>query len=415
MTPNVKADVLKFSGAKQIPDKVYPPKWSVVSSREESGKLCRGLTWQLGVAADGPVELPVKSFPHGAVFSPTGGGKSILIKANIERWRAMGAICLLGDGKGSDYVTYRNSPGVVAVGHGGEDGKNGMYYYATIELAHRIMNTRRAAGAKRKLADPNGWEDVPSVLLVLDELKSMLGVWSSSDHLDASEKRFLFKRIDEVGSIGRQPRVNMLMATQDLRDESIRASWLNNARLRVCLAKPSTMEVRKGFQPSLHAEVLRVAAGFDDSIPGRAMIACYDNESGTTAVKEFQGYFGYAPGEEFPSDAKGIAEWTEFKAAVSDRIPRLHPRLWFRLDKPSLCQQGIEQAEGGEPLGYIDFELFTPTEISKLEVVNLDRQDSSGAWVPDPEMLKYDPHPDNAAYVGHPPADSGPTKLPQEM
>lgn len=414
MTPDVKADFLRFSCVKDIPDQVYPPKWPVVSSLEEAGRICRDLTWRLGVAADGSVELPVKTFPHGAVFSPTGGGKSILIKANIERWRAAGAICLLGDGKGTDYVTYRNRPGVVAVGSGGEGG-NGMYYYAVVELAHRIMNTRRKSGAKRKLANPNGWEDVPSVLLVLDELKSMLGVWSSSDHLDADEKRFLYKRIDEIGSIGRQPRVNMLMATQDLYDDSIRGKWLNNARLRVCLAKPEPMEVKKGFQPMLRDEVLRVAAGFDDTLPGRAMIAAYDSESGSTAVKEFQGYYGYSPGEPFPKDSQGTTEWTEFKTAVSDQIPRLHPRLWFRLDEPSLAQQELESSENAEPLGFIDFELFTPTEISRLEVVNLDQKDSTGRWIPDPAMLKYDPHPENAAYVGHPPADSGPAKLPQEM
>ncbi|MGB8402826.1 MAG: hypothetical protein WCE30_01980 [Mycobacterium sp.] len=414
MAPDVKADRLTFVGMEQIPRKVYPPKWHVVSSRDESGIVGRNLTWKLGQAADGLIELPFNKFPHGVVFSPTGGGKSIFVKSGaIEPVRAAGGIILLGDGKGTDYVTYRNSPGVVAVGSGGEGG-NGMYYFAMVEIAHRIMNTRRKIGAKKKLDNPDTWEDVPPVLLVLDELKSMLGVWSASD-LDVEEKRIVQKRVDEIGALGRQPRVSMLMATQDLYDASIRGSWLNNAGLRVCLAKPSEREVKKGFEPSIQGEVLRVAATFDDSVRGRGMVAAYDHESGATAIKEFQGYYGYSPGEQFPSDSAGLQEWTGFKTSVSDRVPRLHPRLWFRLDEPSLRQQEFDEKHGGKSLGFIDFELFTPSEIADLELVNLDYQDATGAWKPDPEMAKYDPHPQNPEYVGHAPPDAGPTKLPQEM
>ncbi|SHQ50270.1 hypothetical protein [Mycobacteroides abscessus] len=416
MTPDVKKDFLKFSGVKDIADKVYPPRWTVVSSREEAGVAGRTLAWQLGIAADGPVELPLNKFPHGVVFSPTGGGKSIFVKSGaIEPIRSAGGIILLGDGKGTDYITYRNAPGVVAVGSGGEGG-NGMYYYATVEIAHRIMNTRRKLGASKKLESPDTWEDVPAVLLVLDELKSMLGVWDGSTELDPDEKRLVQKRVDEIGALGRQPRVHMLMATQDLYDASIRGSWLNNAGLRVCLAKPSIREVKKGFEPSIQPEVLRVAAGFDDAIRGRGMVAAYDNDSGTTAIKEFQGYYGYSPGEPFPADPQGRSEWDGFKAAVSDKVPRLHPRMWFRLDEPSLRQQEIEEKPGAKPLGYIDFELFKPSEISELELINLDRWDEEKrTWQPDPAMVKFDPHPQNLEYVGHAPPGSGPTKLPQEM
>lgn len=289
-----------------------------------------------------------------------------------------------------------------------------MYYFAVAEIAHRIMNSRRKIGAKRKLENPDTWEDFPVVLLVLDELKTMLGVWASSD-LDPDEKRIIYKRIDGIGALGRQPRVHMVMATQDLYNESIRGSWLNNAGLRVCLAKPSEREVNKGFEASLRSEVLRVAAGFDDSIAGRGMVAAYDKESGSAAVKEFQGYYGYSPGEKFPEDSKGMAEWSDFKSAVSDRVPRLHPRMWFQLDEPSLRQQEMEEKPGAKPLGYIDFELFTPSEIGELKLVNLDRQDAAGEWKPDPAMVKYDPHPENPEYVGHAPPGSGPAKLPQEM
>lgn len=416
MTPYVKTDFLKFSGVKEIEDKVYPPRWIVVSSREEAGTVGRALAWRLGVASDGPVELPLSKFPHGVVFSPTGGGKSIFVKSGaIEPLRAAGSIILLGDGKGTDYITYRNAPGVVAVGSGGEGG-NGMYYYGVVEIAHRIMNLRRKLGASRKLESPDTWEDVPAVLLVLDELKSMLGVWDGSTDLDPDEKRLVQKRVDEIGALGRQPRVHMLMATQDLYDASIRGSWLNNAGLRVCLAKPSPREVKKGFELSIQQEVMRVAAGFDDAIRGRGMVAAYDQDSGTTAIKEFQGYYGYSPGEPFPDDPMGRGEWDGFKASVSDRVPRLHPRMWFRLDEPSLRQQAIEEKPGAKPMGYIDFELFTPSEISELELVNLDRRNAqTGAWEADPAMIKFDPHPQNLEYVGHAPAGSAPTKLPQEM
>jgi len=411
MTLDTKADRLTFSGVEQIPRKVYPPKWPVVSTREQAGRVGRDLSWQLGQAADGPVELPVNKFPHGVVFSPTGGGKSIFVKANIEAFLAAGAIILLGDGKGTDYPTYRNRPNVIAVG---ARAGNGMYYFAIIELAFRIMNQRLDLGPKRKLANPDTWEDVPRLLAILDELKTMLGKWDNSD-LDPEEKRFINQRVDEVLSLGRQPRAHLLMATQDLYDKSIRGAWLNNAQMRVCLAKPNEREVKKAFEPSIQAEVLRVAAAFDDSIKGRGMVAAYDSDSGATAIKEFQGYYGYAPGEEFPSDPTGIAEWSDFKSSVSDRIPRLHPRMWFRLDEPSLRQQELE-SDGENPLGYIDFELFTPSEIGKLEVISLDRRDElTGEWVPDPDMVRYDPHPLNPEYVGHPPPGAAAALLPEEM
>lgn len=404
-------DRLLFSGVEQIPRRVYPPKWHVVATREEAGAAGRELSWRLGESADGPLELPLNKFPHGVVFSPTGGGKSILVKANIERFLAAGGISLLGDGKGTDYPSYRNRPNVVAVG---ARGGNGMCYYAVIELAHRIMNQRLDLGPVRKMANPETWEDVPRVLLVLDELKSMLGVWDNSD-LDADEKRFIQSRVDQIGALGRQPRTHLLMATQDLYDKSIRGSWLNNAQLRVCLAKPAEREVKKAFEHSIQPEVLRVAAGFDDTIRGRGMVAAYDSDSGATAIKEFQGYYGYAPGEEFPNDAQGQAHWNEFKTSVSDRIPRLHPRMWFRLDQPSARQQEMEEADETSS-GFIDFELFTPTEISKLDVVNLDmRDEQTGEWVPDPAMVRYDPHPLNAEYVGHAPAGAAAARLPQEM
>lgn len=411
MTLDSRADRLMFSGVEQIPRTVYPPKWQVVNSREEAGIVGRDLSWRLGEAADGPLSLPLNKFPHGVVFSPTGGGKSILVKANLERFRAAGGICLLGDGKGTDYPTYRNRPNVVAVG---ARGGNGMAYFGAIELAHRIMNQRLDLGPSKKLANPETWEDVPRVLLVLDELKSMLGVWDNSD-LDAEEKRFIQSRVDQIGALGRQPRVHLLMATQDLYDKSIRGSWLNNAQLRVCLAKPAEREVKKAFEPSIQPEVLRVAAGFDDTIRGRGMVAAYDGDSGATAIKEFQGYYGYAPGEDLPKDPQGQQNWSEFKAAVSDRIPRLHPRMWFRLNQPSARQMEREE-EDGEEMGFIDFELFTPTEISKLDVVNLDmRDEQTGAWVPDPAMVRYDPHPLNSEYVGLAPAGAAAARLPQEM
>jgi len=413
MTLDTKADRLTFSGVEQIPRKVYPPKWPVVSTREQAGRVGRDLAWQLGHAADGAVSLPLNKFPHGVVFSPTGGGKSILVKANIEVFLAAGGILLLGDGKGTDYPTYRNRPNVVAVG---ARAGNGMNYFAVIELAFRIMNQRLDLGPKRKLENPDTWEDVPRLLVVADELKTMLGKWENSD-LSAEEKRFIQQRVDEILALGRQPRTHLLMATQDLYHNSIRGSWLNNAQMRVCLATPDEREVKKAFEKSIQAEVLRVAAAFDQSIRGRGMVAAYDSDSGATAIKEFQGYYGYAPGEEFPGDPMGIAEWNDFKSSVSDRIPRLHPRMWFRLDEPSQRQQELE-SDGENPLGYIDFELFTPSEIGKLEVVSLDRREGdelTGEWVPDPDMVRYDPHPLNPEYVGHPPPGAAAALLPEEM
>jgi len=194
------------------------------------------------------------------------------------------------------------------------------------------------------------------------------------------------------------------MVTPDLYDASIRSFWLDNTSLRVFLSKPSKLDVAKGlFEREFRAEALRVAATFDGTVRGRGIVAAYGDHSDDKVITEVQGYYGYSPDYPFPADAEGRRQWEGFQASVSDRVPRLYPRVWFRLDEPSQRQRDMERQPGVKPLGFIDFELFTPSEISQLELVNLDRKDHTGTWEPDPDMLRYDPHPHNEHYVGRVP------------
>lgn len=82
--------------------------------------------------------------------------------------------------------------------------------------------------------------------------------------------------------------------------------------------------------------------------------------------------------------------WSRFKAEVSDQVPRLYSRTWFKIDHKSEAQLELEM-ETGEDLGFIDFNMFTVAEIKKMKRVKLDMRDSSGEIVPDPQHAKYDP------------------------
>jgi len=279
-----------------------------------------------------------------------------------------------------------------------------MSYFAVVEIAHRIMTTRLNIAAKNKSGADihHPWDDFPPVLLVLDELKEMKRLWSGSA-LDVDEKQLLQSKIDQLTGLGGETGVSVLMVTPDLYDASIRRLWLDNASLRLFLSKPTKLDVEKGFHPAIREEALRVAATFDDTVRGRGIVAAHSDESGTTVITEVQWYYGYSPDYPFPADAEGRRQWEGFKSAVSDRVPRLYPRVWFRLDEPSQRQREMERQPGVKPLGFIDFELFSPSEISQLELVNLDRKDHKGTWEADPAMVRYDPHPHNEHYVGRVP------------
>lgn len=394
-----KTDTVTFTQKSSIPKLALPPNWEVVDSAKKAGVAYKKFEMTLGPGEDGMVTFKPQVFPHVAVIATSGGGKSVFLRACAEQMRAVGGQIVFGDGKGVDYSTLRNQPGVVAIGRG--SGSKGVEYIAAIELAFRIMQQRQNSAAERKDADPENWENLPPIFLVLDELKSVLKKWSTE--LDKKSFKAVESKVNQILALGRQLRVHVYTASQDVYAESIPPSWLTNIGMKISLGKPHHLTISKGFDEAIRGDATRIAAGIDPNVRGRGMIAGVDEDSGTATVRSYQGFLGYSPGEATPGflnhDQK--EQWNSFRKNVSEAIPTLYSRKWFKIDEPSDAQVKKE-ADIGRELGYIDFELFTVDEISELQIINLDMRDENDNIVPDPEMRKYDPDPTNAEYVCKP-------------
>ena len=394
------ADTVTVTQKSSIPKLAIPPNWPVVADAKAA--LVRYNDWEmvLGPGENGKfVTYKPQVFPHVAVIATSGGGKSVFLRSCASQMLAIGGMLILGDGKGSDYSTLRDVPGVVAIGRG--SGSKGVEYIAAIELAFRIMQQRQNTAAERKAADPEGWRNLPPVFLILDELKSVLKKWSTE--LDGKSFKAIESKVNQILALGREMRVHALTASQDAYAESIPASWLTNIGMKISLGKPHHMTLTKAFDESIRGDASRIAAGIDPNVRGRGMIAGVDEDSGTASVHAYQGFIGYSPGEAMPGffNDEQRAQWNSFKDAVYGKIPHLYSRKWFLIDHKPEAQEKMESAKG-EDLGYINFELFSVDELSSLQVINLDMRDDEGRIVPNPDMLKYDPDPANPHYVCKP-------------
>lgn len=395
-----KDDMVVISQQSSIPKLALPPEWKVVKTAAEAGVAYRKFSVALGPGESGKmVTFKPQVFPHCAVIATSGGGKSVFLRACIEQFRAVGGQVILGDGKGSDYSTLRNQPGVVAIGRG--SGSKGVEYIAAIEMAFRIMQQRQNTAAERKTANPDTWEDVPPVFLVLDELKSVLKKWSTE--LDKKSFKAIESKVNQILALGRQLRVHVYTASQDVYQESIPPSWLTNIGMKISLGKPHHLTINKGFDEQIRTDATRIAAGIDPNVRGRGMIAGMDEDTGTATVRPYQGFLGYSPGEARPGffNDEQKAQWDSFRKNVSEAIPELYGRKWFQIEGASEAQLAKEK-ETGVDFGYIDFELFTVDEIANMKIINLDMRDAEGNIVSNPELVQFDPDPNNAEYVCKP-------------
>lgn len=396
---DVDDDSVTVTQKSALPRLALPPLWKVSHTPEEAGKAYKKFEMTLGPGEGGDmVTFRPQVFPHVAVIATSGGGKSVFLRACMEQMRALGGQILVGDGKGSDASTLRNEPGVIAIGRG--SGSKGVEYIAAIEIAFRIMQQRQNTAAERKTADPDNWEDIPPVFLVLDEMKSVLKKWSTE--LDNKSFKAIESRVNQILALGRQLRVHVYTASQDVYKESIPPSWLTNIGMKISLGKPHHLTISKGFDESIRGDATRIAAGIDPNARGRGMIAGVDEETATATVTPYQGFLGYSPGEATPDffDKDQLAQWNAFRKEVSESIPRMYSRKWFQIDNMSEAQEKQEKSTG--EFGFIDFELFSVDEIASMPIINLDMRDENGDIVPDPAMRKYDPDPNNKEYVCRP-------------
>ena len=390
-----KTDELVATRGNEIPKLALPSMWPVTQTKEAAKTAYNKWELVLGECVNGPVTINPQVFPHLVAVATSGGGKSVFLRTCAEQFRAIGAQLIFGDGKGSDYAAYNGLPNVIAMGRG--SGARGMEYAAAIEMAYRIMQDRQDKAADRKLKDPDGWKNQPPVFVILDEMKAVMKKWKSD--LKTDEFKQIESRMNQVLALGRELRVHVCFAVQDVYAESIPRPWLTNVGMKVSLGKPNNMTINQAFSGDIETDARRVADRINPKIRGRGMIAGVDEDSGIAQVVEYQGFLSYAPGESIANAPTPEAQqnMSLFKSQVTDAIPRLYSRRWFRIEEKSEAQVKLENKQGD--LGYIDFEMFTTSELAALQIVNLDMRDENGNIVPNPEMVPFDPDPNNPHYV----------------
>lgn len=390
----------RFSATQKssIPTLCFPPNWPVVTSAAEAKERYPKWEFSVGETADGPLGFCPETMPHILAVGETGGGKSVAVRSWLEQFRAMGWLLAMCDGKGADYAGYRGIPGVLAIGRG--SGTRGMEYIATIYLVYSILMQRMDNSADAKIADPANWNKFTPILLVMDEIKSMMEKWRSS--LSKAEFNQVVGMVTQILALGRELRVHALLVTQDARDVSIPGVWRSNLPLTISIGKPGPMTVQKGFAETVAPKVKLISETMDPNIKGRCLVASIDESTGRADATEYQGYIGYSPGESWDNPkipAQARQYWPEFKAQVSDRVPQMYSRQWFMVQEKSQAQEKAEVKSGD--LGYIDFDQFTVDEIMNLDRVTLDER-VGGTVQPKEDAAQFDPY--SREYVGRKPA-----------
>ncbi|MBE5502877.1 DNA segregation ATPase, FtsK/SpoIIIE family [Mycobacteroides abscessus subsp. massiliense] len=329
--------VMRFDDApSSFPKAIAPPVTEPVASVEEAKTRYAEFRWQLGLDARGNVIAPsIKEVFHVLAVGGTGSGKSVWIRGLIESARLSGFRVYLGDGKMSDYPALENAHGVVM-----RSSDAAQHIVLTAEV-HDEMLRRQAVAEQRKREghpDPFGFEPI---LLVMDEFASMRG-----DVLEfvGNKKQAMEPWLNAIAAItrkGRELKIHLVLASQDLYVENIPNQWQANFQLLVSLGEIEDKTLDTKFIPdTLKDEAKRVGARITRKDRGRGLFVDKANPA-SIKVTEFQSYYSYSPGSTLltpnaPADVAPPTEevrvvWEQQQAAA-ERMPRLYSRVGIRVD-----------------------------------------------------------------------------------
>lgn len=381
---DAKSDMIKVSQKSSFPKMALPPTWPVARSEQQAREMYSSFEYVIGVDKDGnKIKFgPGSGFPHAGIFGTTGGGKSVMTRGVLEQFRAAGFQLFLCDGKGTDYTSMMTQNNVVAVASSLQE------QIAVVHMVRMIMNKRRVDGSKKAKAGDATWRDQQTpLLLVLDEFATTANDIQAT--YPKSYKAFM-QDIAAILKVGREMRCHLMLCTQDMRASTVPSDWLNNMAVSICMGKPDNMTINKGFPAAVHGETKLKGDTISKKTRGRGVVAI-TTEKGVTC-ELFQSYYSYSPAEDITSQSPDVREsWMGFKAQVTDQIPRLYSRLWFKPEYP--------EAEEGEKDKYdkqrekvknegakVDLTELDVTDIHRLKPVQL--EDANGKIQ---ENLIYDP------------------------
>ncbi|MDO3240518.1 FtsK/SpoIIIE domain-containing protein [Mycobacteroides abscessus subsp. abscessus] len=330
--------VLDFDDAPSgFPKAIGPdaPEHPAPTTVSDAADRYRKTRWVLGVDRRGrEVSLPCEDYQHILVTGETGGGKSVWVRTQIEAMRAGGWTVYILDGKGSDYVSMRDLPGVGMVAPRSDlDLCVWMIHTVRREMDRRVAEAAR----KKEQRDPRAYE-FPPILLLIDEwgltataLRAKYGKVAES----------VFEDVDAILRAGREPRVHVALASQNIRKQgaaSVPGSWFVNFKVIVSLGNPDSETIQSAFPKSLHERAGEVGPRIR-GLKGRGMFADLDRER----VSEFQSFYGWSPGTTSldpnasasvlpPTDQ--VRESWEAWEPISASVPVLSPRIGVLAESP---------------------------------------------------------------------------------
>lgn len=386
-TFDAKIDLIKVSQKSSFKKIVTPPNWTVVGSEKEARDFYPKFEYAIGVDSNGEqiIFAPGNGFPHLGMYGTTGGGKSVATRAILEQFRAAGFMLFAIDGKNTDYSSMMRQNGVVAVS------TNLQEHVAVVHMVRNIMNDRRVKGSARAKAGDSTWRaDLTPLVLVLDEFATVVN--DMKTRFPKSYKSFMAD-IAAILKVGREFRCHVILATQDMKAETVPSDWQAMLAVNICMGKPDNMTLNKGFPEAVRGEARLKGDTISKKTRGRGIVAV-TTEGGAPTVELFQSYFSYSPAEDINTVPGAVKEsWLAFKAAVTDRIPRLYSRAWFKPEIPDAPTDGKDtfadaRVKSEELGGLVDMEVFDIEDIHKMKMVALKE---SAPGVTSDEFKMYDP------------------------
>jgi hypothetical protein len=318
-------DTLTGTRKSDVPSLAVPEMWPVVGSKEEAARNFDNIAITVGLGASGPIKFPPKQFPHRELTGSTGGGKSVAARAEIMQYLAFGYRIFAVDGKGTDYAPFFRTPNFVAISTSIHE------HILVIHMVFEILQSRRNKGSRLGKQGDNSWrETMTPILLVLDEWASVRSQMKSM--LSAKELALVDNEMVNILKVGREFRVNVLLATQDMKADTVPSDWQDMFIAVASAGRPAPMTVRKAFPEEIQGKVSRIGGTISRKTPGRSLISVVDEDSGAVSAELYQAFWSYSPAETITEKLPPMVRenWTQFKDQVADRVPKMYPRQWTR-------------------------------------------------------------------------------------
>ncbi|MFA5711731.1 type IV secretory system conjugative DNA transfer family protein [Mycolicibacterium sp.] len=394
-------DRLIASRKSAVPSLVTPEMWPVIQTREEAARNFPNLSIAIGVGENGPIRIKPKDVPHREVVGATGGGKSVAVRAELMQYFAALYRVFAVDGKGTDYSPFMKFPNVTAVS------SNLHEHILVIHMVWMLLKQRQRRGTEMSKRGDTSWRDTMTpILLVLDEFASVRSNMKAV--FKPKEIQLIERDMVDILKVGREFRVNVILATQDMKADTVPSDWLDMFKVVQSLGKPGPMVVRKAFPEQIQGEVARLGGTISPKTPGRALVTVAD-DAGRISAEIYQSYWSYSPAETISDNLPpGVKpNWEQFKREVSDRIPRVYPRMWVRMEYPLPEDPGVKDPyEEDRGDGWVDLAKMTVMDLHRMLPINLE----------DPKTIEYidanamhDPLSDS--YLGVEPLGQGATVI----